>query len=344
MQRNKRTKDDTKMIIDRKRNKQSGGFYPLIEQSFKEQFPKKYRPEITDLKAFWDDDIYVIFRDFSDYIAQKYDLRFGIPLWNREYGWTYRIGKSSVFLIKGIRIKQNGFVVDGITINDRDTYSLLLKHVEKVYQQNKEEFRQKIAEKNKRQSERNKARIAREKKEFDLIRPRIVSEQYNKFEWPAKLDIYKLNKLYLLDAKGLHDETLADEIGLTLYLRCKYGKEDMDRMERNAIRCHGCNKELSGESDFRQCSCGRQYSYKEYRRSFRRNNMPTGAAAKTFIAFMQDWTTAKNYEEKIILIDTLLHEFHVSMISGTTHRPVAMNFIDGSRSRVDEIINNLAGK
>ena len=55
--------------------------------------------------------------------------------------------------------------------------------------------------------------------------------------------------------------------------------------------------------------------------------MPTGAASKIFADYMKKWRVAKNYNEKIILIDTLLHEFHVSLISGSTHRPVAMNFI-----------------
>ena len=55
---------------------------------------------------------------------------------------------------------------------------------------------------------------------------------YNVFRWPDKLDIYKLNKLYKLDAQGIHDEVLADEIGLILYLRCKYGKSDMQLMEK----------------------------------------------------------------------------------------------------------------
>ena len=162
------------------------------------------------------------------------------------------------------------------------------------------------------------------------------------FRWPAKLDIHKLNKLYQQDAKGIQDEILADEIGLTLYLRCKYGKEDMAQMERGIIRCHGCGVELAGEDDFRQCSCGLQYSYKEYRRSFRKNNMPIGAAEKAFNLFMQKWNRAKTYQEKMVLIDTLLHEFHLSLVSGATHRPVAMNFIDGSRSRVEQIISGLA--
>ena len=44
----------------------------------------------------------------------------------------------------------------------------------------------------------------------------------------------------------------------------------------------------------------------------------------------------------MILIDKLLHEFHLSLISGAVHRPVAMNFIDGTREKVERIINELA--
>lgn len=70
--------------------------------------------------------------------------------------------------------------------------------------------------------------------------------------------------------------------------------------------------------------------------------MPAGAAAKTFAAFLKEWETAKTYQGKILLIDALLHEIHLSMVSGAAHRPVAMNFIDGSRERVDQMISQLA--
>lgn len=185
-------------------------------------------------------------------------------------------------------------------------------------------------------------RMDRERNEQLMIQDRIISEKYNVFHWPAKLDIYKLKQLYMLDARRIQDNILVDEIGLTLYLRCIYGKEDMQRMEKSIIRCHNCSQELAGNSDFRQCRCGYQYSYKEYRRSYRKNNMPTGAASKVFEAFMTGWSLAKSYNEKMILIDTLLHEFHLSLISGAIHRPVAMNFIDGTRSQVESIINDLA--
>lgn len=310
--------------------------------SFKETFPKNHRPEFIELEVFLNKDIYGLFRDFAEYILQNYDLRFGVPVWSETSGWIYRIGKSGVYLFKGIRIERNGLIVDEIVVNDKASYMLLLEYVKDTYEQNKDEFQKKIAEKNLRQVQRNKVRINRERAELAHIQELIVPEKYNVFHWPAKLKIHKLKELYLLDAKGIQDMLLADEIGLCLYLRCKYGKEDMERLEKNIIRCHNCNEELKGDSDFRQCSCGYQYSFREYRRSYRNNNMPTGAAAKVFEIFMIKWSRAQSYNKKMILIDTLLHEFHSSLISGATNRPVAMNFIDGTRKSVEQIINDLA--
>lgn len=78
-------------------------FCTMQKNDFKEQFSKTNRPQITDLQTFWDQEIYMLFREFAEYILQKYDLRFGTPLWTERYGWTYRIGKSGVYLVKGIR-------------------------------------------------------------------------------------------------------------------------------------------------------------------------------------------------------------------------------------------------
>ncbi len=310
--------------------------------SFKERFPKSHRPEITDLEDFWSNEAAALFRDFAEYILCHYDLRFGVPIWSATNGWTYRIGKSGVYLITGIRIVEKGFWVDNIMVKDRAGFEQLLEHVSKIYQKNGYAFQKEIFKKNAKQAERNKARIDRERKELAALREMIVPGKYNVFHWPAKLDIYKLKRLYMQDARGIQDMELVDEIGLTLYLRCKYGKEDRERMERFALRCHHCEREVTGDGDFRQCSCGYQYSYREYRRSYRKNNMPSGAAAKVFEAFMEKWCLAAGYSEMMILIDTLLHEFHVSLVSGAVHRPVAMNFMEGTRKQVEQMVNELA--
>lgn len=309
---------------------------------FKEQYPKSHRPEINDLDLFLDKEVSFFFHEFTTFILDKFDLRFGIPTWSEKNGWVYRIGKSGVYLLTGIIIEKDRFIVNNISVTDKATYELLIDYIQVVFNKENAIFQEKITQKNKLQAERNKLRVYREKEESILLQDKIIKERYNKFKWPDKLNINKLKQLYLLDSKGIQDEVLADEIGLTLYLRCKYGKEDMELMDRYIIRCHNCNSLIEGHEDFRECNCGFQYSYKEYRRNYRKNNMPTGAAAKVFDEYIQNWIRSQGYNSKMILIDKLLHEFHLSLISGAIHRPVAMNFIDGTREKVERIINDLA--
>jgi len=62
--------------------------------------------------------------------------------------------------------------------------------------------------------------LEREQREQELLQTPIVPDKYNKFHWPEKINLTMLRKLYLLDAKGIWNEELADDIGLTLFLRC----------------------------------------------------------------------------------------------------------------------------
>ena len=311
-------------------------------KSFKEEFPKRHRPEINELDGFFKKEISTLFHKFADVLIDNYDLRFGIPVWTDKSGWVYRVGKSGVYLITGITIEENYFTVNNTMVKDKNSYELVIESINKLYENEKDQFLSEIEEKNKKQAENNKRRIQREKEELSLLQERINQEKYNKFRWPSKLEVNKLKQLYTEDSKGIQNEELADEIGICLYIRCKDGKEDMELMDQYAIRCHNCNAVITGKEDFRECTCGNQYSYKEYRRSYRRNNMPTGAAARVFDEYIKAWVWAKDYSSKMILIDKLLHEFHLSLISGTVHRPVAMNFIDGTREKIEKIINDLA--
>lgn len=311
-------------------------------KEFKEVFNKNHRPLINELDTFFLKDVGLLFHDFADFLLKEYSLSFAIPTWSEESGWVYKIGWSGIFLITDIVITENSFQVLGMPVTDKDSYNQLLQKVDELYKEEKDDFLARIAQKNKIQKEKNTLRVQREKLEREALKDRINPEKYNCFKWPDKLNVTKLRRLYLEDAKGLKNEELADEIGYCLYIRCKSGKDDMDIMEQYKIRCHNCGKVLDSNEDFRECSCGNQYSYKEYRRNYRRNNMPTGAASAIFNEFAQMWPTYKTYEEKMIAIDKLLHEFHLNLVSGAVHRPVAMNFIDGTRERIEKIILELA--
>lgn len=54
------------------------------------------------------------------------------------------------------------------------------------------------------------------------------------------------------------------------------------------------------------------------------------------------WENARNYYEKMLLIDFLIHEFHRPTVSGTINRRVAVNFIDGIHTSIENILNELS--
>ena len=60
-------------------------------------------------------------------------------------------------------------------------------------------------------------------------------------EWASRLAPGLLRRLYLLDAKGIQDESVLDEVGMTLLVRC----EDIRRVSER--RCWRCGGELEGE-------------------------------------------------------------------------------------------------
>ena len=77
-------------------------------------------------------------------------------------------------------------------------------------------------------------------------------------------------------------------------------------------------------------------------KAFRTNNMPHGAASAIFSAFVNDWPKAKNYSDKMRLIDNLIHEFHINLSSGVKGRFVGINLIEGNKKQIEELILGLA--
>jgi hypothetical protein len=135
---------------------------------------------------------------------------------------------------------------------------------------------------------------------------------------------------------------LLDDVGFTIYARCLQAKEEMEIMEKGQIKCHNCSKILNYDSGLILCLCGYQYMYKDYRRSFRTNNMPTGGAAHIFNGFIDKWPRMRDDVEKMRLIDWLIHEFHINLLTGTKGRFVGVNLIQGTKAQVKELILSLA--
>ena len=91
------------------------------------------------------------------------------------------------------------------------------------------------------------------------------------------------------------------------------------------------------------CPCGRCYTYREYRRSCNAVNMPGGRAMPLFNDFAKKWSLCKNSAEKMLLIDRLVHECHVTVMSGERGRSVCINLIEGNLSQLRDLLETLAG-
>jgi hypothetical protein len=274
-----------------------------------------------------------------------YGMGSKLPMYNAKHGWTLRFGYMSIYILKNIIVLENGFVVDNIIVKDEASYDDLIKYVEQIYKDGfKDYYDSEVKKKYDSQKMRTKARLEREKNEILTMQSRIHREVFNKFHWARKLPGQKLQQMYNSDAQGIQNEELVDEIGYTLYARCLQAKEEMELIQAYKMKCHNCGIILQVDKLLIECECGHQYLFRDYMRSYRKNNMPHGSAKYKFATFIKNWEGVQGYANKMRLIDNLIHEFHFNLLTNTNGRPVAINFIEGTKKQIEELIFGLACK
>jgi len=140
------------------------------------------------------------------------------------------------------------------------------------------------------------------------------------------------------------DEALLDDVGFTFYTRCTQAKKARDLMEKGQMLCLQCGAVLHAKNytGLAECSCGTCYTYREYRRSCNAADMPGGRAAPVFDNFIQQWPCCGDTASKMMLIDRLIHECHVTLMSGIKGRSVCVNLIEGTKKQISDVIMQLA--
>ena len=296
-------------------------------------YGKSSKPRIKEIEEFMNPIAFEAFQDFNTILSKKYGLGYVLPKYSKEYGWIYTYGRSGYILIKKVIFHKTHFMVEDISIYNTEE---LPKAISKVDEMFHDGFLTRFAAFEEARTERRKKK-AQNKKE--------LSDQelmYKKnCRWPSKVSRNDLKRLYLSNAKMMTDEELINDIGCTIYARCKEAKEIYELMEAWKIKCRVCGNILSGPEVLR-CTCGREYTYHSYRKSYREDNMPRGAASPLFDKFVLDWERANTVEDKMQLIDYIIHEFHVAIISGNRGRPTGLNLIQGSKKQIVELIEELA--
>src|SRR5262245_16842999 len=132
--------------------------------------------------------------------------------------------------------------------------------------------------------------------------------------WTPRVRPELIRRLYALDAQGLLDEELLDEVGYALYSRCRSILHVSDAMN-GKVHCPSCDTIIVREPDrldaLLHCAvCGWEARWGDYYATYRTQELGAGGAQDIFQEFVTQWEQAQAPREKMVLIDQLIHRWH----------------------------------
>jgi len=164
-------------------------------------------------------------------------------------------------------------------------------------------------------------------------------------QWAPRIHPSRIRRLYDLDAQGIYDDELLDEVGYSLRARCQSFLEANQAGYGRAV-CPSCGSTVSHRSrkeEIMHCDeCGWELTWGEYFTTIQHKQL-SGAAPvlELFGDFVRRFPGAQKPQEKMFLIDQLLHGFHWDLKQNPT-RPVAVNLIEGRLYEVIAFLDTLS--
>lgn len=155
--------------------------------------------------------------------------------------------------------------------------------------------------------------------------------------------------MYESDAQGLLDEDLLNEVHYTIYVRVCDMFEVREAQQHGQVKCRQCRGPISqpylmgtrNKNNVLKCdNCGWQVTCGEFYKSYTGKSMLPGSVTEMFESYLERFPKAKTSPEKMLLIDWLIHQFHV--MQGVAGKPVGQNVIQGTGDQVRELIETLA--
>ncbi len=166
-----------------------------------------------------------------------------------------------------------------------------------------------------------------------------------RIRWAPKVSRAKINRLYQTDARGISDAALIDDVGTALLARC----ESVLTVSRAQARCPRCGLLFdvgwgphADPAVICPANCGWQTTVDAWHRSWRHQDLIGVRAAEAFEHYVARYPDARTPQEKMVLIDGLIHAFHQGIIEGSPHRSAANNLIEGSYRDVLAFLDALA--
>jgi ribosomal protein L37AE/L43A len=162
--------------------------------------------------------------------------------------------------------------------------------------------------------------------------------------WAPRLKQSLIRRLYEADAQGIHDDELLDEVGWGLRARCESFITAVEAA-RGRVKCPECGQVVlhqPGADEILRCSgCGWEMAWRAYFKTFQHKQL-SGAEAvlALFGEFVAQFPAARTPQEKMLLIDRLIHGFHYNLQFGFT-RAAGVNLIEGNYHEVVDFLDRL---
>lgn len=165
-----------------------------------------------------------------------------------------------------------------------------------------------------------------------------------KIRWAPRVAQSKIRRLYETDAQGIIDDEQIDEVGWALWSRCD-SILTATTAHNGRVRCPSCEtiieRQNPGTADEQvTCpTCGWSISWAAYHQSYRGKQLFGANAVDAFEVYYKAFPVAQTGKAKMLLIDQLIHAFHVSLQA--IGRPAAANLIEGALLDVIRFLDEL---
>ena len=171
----------------------------------------------------------------------------------------------------------------------------------------------------------------------------------DKFHWAKRVSRRDIQRLYESDARGMLDEELLDQLTFAIHVRVSDMFEVREAQQTGRVKCRECGATVPqpyrmgapNKNNPLKCDqCGWEVTCGELYDSYTGKSMLPGSVTDLFETYMQRFPNAKTTQEKMLLIDWLIHQFHVNQ--GVARKPVGENVIQGTTEQIAHLLETLA--
>jgi len=167
-------------------------------------------------------------------------------------------------------------------------------------------------------------------------------------QWAPRVKMNVIKRLYELDGLGIRDEELIDKVGWALLARCQSFITAVEAV-RGQVRCPLCSQTIhhnAGKDEVLKCpSCSWEMAWSEYFKTIQHKQLSGAEPVLVFFReYKRKFPIAREPEKKMLLIDQLIHCFHINLVKGKVEptRCAAVNLIEGSLNSVVDFLNRLS--